>query len=282
MSYYCNVPAWSHSGALGPEHWHEHFPAAKGDLQSPIALYSDSPVKACDLQLNGYNSATELTAVNMGSTVYFTNDCAKMANPPIYVNGVHGWWEKYSFNHFHMHWGETSADGSEHTIDDKRFPMELHLVHCLGNLSLAQACNRPKGLAVLGFMYKITHEDNPAYTPLLDAIKHVKYKGEEKQVQEGESLSLASLLPSSLDSGYFYYSGSLTTPPCSEVVQWMVFSDPISISEKQISIFRTLHRCSGHGCVENMSGNWRPLQPLKGRDVFQSKKVNAQLNKEPY
>jgi len=267
-------PDWTHSGDTGPEHWHKLYPVAKGKSQSPIALYSDSPIQTCDLKLHGYRNQAKFTASNVGSTVSFKSECAKMANSPCFINGAHGWWEKYCLNHLHFHWGVTSDEGSEHTIDDKRYPLELHIVHCLGNMSLTQACNRPKGLAVLGFMFEITEEDNPAYTPFIDAMKNVKYKGEEEKVKTNPGLTLESLLPSTLDTGFFYYSGSLTTPPCSEVVQWMVFSDTVPISENQMSVFRDLNRCSGKGCVESMSGNWRPIQPTNDRKVYISTSID--------
>lgn len=67
------------------------------------------------------------------------------ADPPhswCYINGVHGGQEKYYFNHFHLHWGKTSADGSEHTIDDKRYPMEVisNLIRDYKNISLFWSC----------------------------------------------------------------------------------------------------------------------------------------------
>ncbi|XP_067936005.1 carbonic anhydrase 3-like [Watersipora subatra] len=271
---YTSASPWSHRGELGPDNWAEWYPDARGSCQSPIALYSDADHRPLNLQLSGYNQPANLTATNVGFTVSFQGECTKMANSPCYITGAHGWLEKYSFNHLHMHWGETSEEGSEHTIDDQRFPMELHIVHCLGNLSLPEAVEQPKGLAVLGFVYEISEEDNEAYTPLLDAIRHVTYKDEEKEVVSSPSLTLASLLPPVLESSYFYYSGSLTTPPCSEVVQWTVFSYPIPISERQMQVFRSLQRCSGKGCVEPMSGNWRPLQESFGRLIYQSTSVD--------
>ena len=84
--------------------------------------------------------------------------------------------------------------------------------------------------------------------------------GEEQTVDSPVNFNLKSLLPSTLDTGYFYYSGSLTTPPCSEVVQWIVFSDTIPISENQVNLLLLNHwlppslqkDISGHTLVINI------------------------------
>ena len=73
--------------------------------------------------------------------------------------------------------------------------------------------------------------------------------GQEQRLDGNNPLSIAELLPRDLEKGYFWYRGSLTTPPCSEVVHWMVFSKAIPISEKQVQVFcnlKGINRYGGH------------------------------------
>lgn len=145
----------SFASGIGPENWKLWYPDAAGKMQSPIPLKSDAEVKDQFLVLNGYDINRNLTGSNLGHiglfnvylilvlycliaaventrnvtlmlSVAYQSQLVKLGSPaPCFVTGVHGWQEKYSFNHFHMHWGKTSDSGSEHCIDGKFFPMEV-------------------------------------------------------------------------------------------------------------------------------------------------------------
>ena len=121
--------------------------------------------------------------------------------------------------------------------------MEVHFVH--GNT---------KGeLAVLGVFFKEGTE-NAALTPVWQAIP--ARKAEPKEIAD-VTVDITKLLPS--DRNMYRYFGSLTTPPCSEIVKWVVFQEPISISKAQIAQFKKM-----------LPPNARPVQSLERRFILQS------------
>lgn len=130
--------------------------------------------------------------------------------------------------HFHAH--------SEHTIENKHYPLELHFVHESQNGTLA----------VLAVLFHI-EKTNPALTPLLLSIG--KTKGPIP-------VNLYKLLPSSFD--YYHYLGSLTTPPLTENVEWYIFKESVGISQNQLDHILNYH-----------NHNYRPTQPLNGRQVLE-------------
>ena len=71
------------------------------------------------------------------------------------------------------------------------------------------------------------------------------------------------LIQSSQSGPYYSYEGSLTTPGCDEVVQWVLYSNPLSISSRQLAVFRTILDHNGNPLLQN----FRPVQPLNGRTV---------------
>ena len=83
---------------------------------------------------------------------------------------------RFNFLQLHWHWGSDSSQGSEHTLDGKEFPIEIHLVHVNtkylnddGSPSV-ENLNQPDGLAVLGVFYEISEEDNAGLTTVLDKV----------------------------------------------------------------------------------------------------------------
>ena len=103
--------------------------------------------------------------------------------------------------------------------------------------SFDEAIQYPDGLAVLGVLFELSPYDNPSLNPILNAI-HAIQKGHWK-AWNTYPLNLRSLLPSNIKS-FYRYQGSLTIPPCSEVVTWTVFHDKLSISERQLKALKTL------------------------------------------
>ena len=108
--------------------------------------------------------------------------------------------ERYNVTQFHYH------APSEHTLGGKSFAAELHIVH-------KNAAN-DKQLAVIGILLEEGAE-NPAYQPFLSNLPK-----EENEEIPGVEINVAALLPSSQTT--FRYAGSLTTPPCTEGISWIV------------------------------------------------------------
>jgi carbonic anhydrase len=129
---------------------------------------------------------------------------------------------------------------SEHTLEGRPFPMEMHLVHKSGDGKLA----------VLGVFIQ-EGAANPAFAPVWDNLP--QEKGVEVHL-EHVTVDVDELLPAERKG--FRYQGSLTTPPCTEGVEWLVLATPITLSAEQIAAFRAL-----------VHGNNRPIQPLNGREM---------------
>ncbi|KAI0226786.1 Carbonic anhydrase 2 [Lamellibrachia satsuma] len=193
--------------------------------------------------------------------------------------------DTYRLLQFHFHWGSESKTGSEHTIDSKQYPLEMHMVHMstkYNNLDNS-VLEEKYSLTVLGIMFEVGSADNGAFQELTDQLRTVTYKG--KNVTLSTS-AIRSLMPSKL-ADYYTYEGSLTTPPCSEVVIWNIFRETVKISERQLKAFRSLKSfrqvdevTGGNELVEGfMYDNYRPLQPLNGRVVrknFDAEKIQKQ------
>ncbi|KAE8297853.1 Receptor-type tyrosine-protein phosphatase gamma [Larimichthys crocea] len=119
-------------------------------------------------------------------------------------------------------------------------------------------------------------KDNPAVDPIIHGLKGVVHHEKETVL---EPFVLKDLLPSSLGS-YYRYTGSLTTPPCSKVVEWIIFSRPIYVSYKQLEAFYSIFTTEQQDhvkSVEYLRSNFRPIQSLDNRHVFKSAVKDAWL-----
>nr|VFK30848.1 MAG: carbonic anhydrase [Candidatus Kentron sp. MB]VFK34379.1 MAG: carbonic anhydrase [Candidatus Kentron sp. MB]VFK76484.1 MAG: carbonic anhydrase [Candidatus Kentron sp. MB] len=221
--------SWQYEGEHGPEHWGKvSAVCGSGKTQSPIDIKGQTKTGAPSLDMQ-YHPVPSINVLNNGHTIKGSFGGEKNR---LLVDG-----KPYKLLQLHFH------TPSEHQIGGKLASMELHLVHQ----------NADKELAVIGIMIEEGKENK--------AIKGIWEKMPKKVAKETEShetFNVASLLPK--DKTFFYYMGSLTTPPCSEGVRWFVMKTPIHFSEEQI---RKFHRIIG---VSN-----RPLQPLNGRTIFQGK-----------
>ncbi|XP_041125446.1 carbonic anhydrase 5B, mitochondrial-like isoform X2 [Polyodon spathula] len=174
---------------------------------------------------------------------------------------------EYRLCQFHFHWGESNAVGSEHTIDGTLFPAELHLVHWNSSKykSFEEAVMEGDGLAVVAVFLKIgkRHE---GLQKLVDALPAVRHKD---SVVEFTGFNPSCLLPTCLD--YWTYSGSLTTPPLTESVAWIIKKKPIEVSHGQLAVFRSLLFTSADEEEQkSMVNNFRLQQPLMNRTVRSS------------
>ncbi|KAF5271824.1 hypothetical protein FQR65_LT05055 [Abscondita terminalis] len=166
----------------------------------------------------------------------------------------------YEFIQLHFHWGANDEEGSENTINNSSYPVEVHIVFYQQSYGSFQAATEhPDGLAVLSFLYTGREETNQYYETVVDVLPKVQ------QVQTNATIrnlpALNSLIAQDL-STYYFYGGSLTTPPCTEAVTWIEFKNTIPLAYDQIEIFRQLNGQNG-----KLLHNFRPVQPLHGRTI---------------
>jgi len=252
-------PEWDY-GANGPNEWHKKHPAASGTRQSPIDIITAKTKYDATLRplVVDYDPYDDFRAVNNGRSVTITRDNMKGHN----LSGGPLADHRYRFEQFHFHWGASSAEGSEHLVDGKSYPAELHLVHWNTDLykSFGEAATSEKGLAVLGFFIEIGDQLNRGLTAVADFLPQVEKTGDVKPLKM--PFNLSSLLGDNIRD-YWTYDGSLTTPPCAESVTWFVFKDPICATEAQMNHFRSLQASS----TSTIVNNYRPVLPVHNRLV---------------
>ncbi|XP_018564009.1 carbonic anhydrase isoform X2 [Anoplophora glabripennis] len=257
---------WGYSQINGPETWPNCYPDAAGQRQSPIDI---NPI---DLKTLNYNRRLEWKYVPE-NTEAITNPgyCWKVhvkgAGSALTGGPLDG---KYVLEQFHCHWGESDDRGSEHTINGQTFAGELHFVHWNSTKyhSFSEAAKHPDGLCVLGVFLK-AGKKNSELDKIVAHLPKIQYKGQTAKISS--PVNPALLIPE--NSGYYTYQGSLTTPPCSECVIWIVFKEPIEISHDQLAAFRRLRSyCTEDSCPADefkgfVKNNFRPTLPLGKREV---------------
>lgn len=221
---------WGYQGAGSPAHWGDLKPEFKmcgeGKSQSPVdivgAVSGDQP------KLSFSYADTTLSLINNGHTIKANYG----SGSSISVGG-----DTYQLLQFHFH------SLSENKVEGQFFPVEAHLVHA----------NAAGKLAVVGVLF----EEGDA-NPLLEKLwSYTPSKANSDVVVPTVSINVSELLPQS--NAYYGFTGSLTTPPCTEGVRWMVLQNPVTVSAGQIAKFR--------GFFDDHDTN-RPVQPLNGRVVY--------------
>lgn len=248
--------------------WGAYFPECAGKHQSPININTDKVKKAklAKIKFRNYDVLPTLqTITNDGHSLKV--ELTEVAKTPSITGAGENSEDKFNFAQYHFHFGSISSQGSEHTINTVRYPMEMHMVHVNSKYSdVSEAITQPDGLVVLGFLFVVSKNDNPALAPLVDAISEVRdYNSEAYYVQKTNLYALSSLLPKNTKR-FYRYMGSLTTPTCNEVVSWTVFQKTLRVSEKQLEVFRTIMNKHGGKTADN----FRPTKPLNKRKVYKS------------
>ncbi|XP_013414685.1 carbonic anhydrase 2 [Lingula anatina] len=265
-----NVSGWTYDGKTGVDQWAKLFAPCGGQKQSPINILSADAEEDLTLKpfkLNGYNSVPANAEWVIENNAHTVQVSIKSGEYSVQGGGLP---RNYKLLQFHWHWGMTSKEGSEHTVNGKSYPMELHLVHYASNYtSPGDALDKTNGLAVLGFFIDVQAEDNPFWEGVVNMMSKVAYGGTSAPMPP---VILAELLPNPDKLNEFYrYGGSLTTPGCFESVIWTVFTEPIRLSERQLQKFRLFLRFNKAGeAPEPMVNNYRPVQPLYDRLVYKS------------
>lgn len=268
---------WHYIGDHGTSDWPHEYPDCGLVRQSPIDFPKTGDM-TYDSQLTQFHftgfddvSRYSLTLHNNGHTAVI-----KVTGGDLFIEGG-GLPGRFKTAQFHFHWGHSDNEGSEHTFDGHKFPLELHIVNYNEKYgSLGDAASKDMdGLAVLGFWYEVSHNNNDDIGPLIEQLSHVPTKGSSVPLT---GFNLAQLLPLhniQSKSHFFRYAGSLTTPPCFQSVVWTMFQQTIPISSQQLSMFRALHEDQELQSDHYLVDNFRPIQALNGRVVFRNFEMAA-------
>ncbi|XP_069823046.1 receptor-type tyrosine-protein phosphatase gamma isoform X3 [Dendropsophus ebraccatus] len=263
-------PYWSYSGVYGPENWVMTSMDCKGLHQSPIDIVdytANIRDEFQELLLDGFEneSSNKTWMKNTGKTV------AILLKDDYYISGA-GLPGRFKAEKVEFHWGQSNASaGSEHSINGRRFPVEMQIYSYNPDDfdSFGAAIMDKRLIAAMSVFFQATQKNNPALDPIIHGLKGVVHHEKETFL---DPFILRDLLPASLGS-FYRYTGSLTTPPCSEIVEWVVFSRPVPISYQQLEAFYSIFTTEQQDHVKSVDylrNNFRPKQPLNDRVVYKS------------
>jgi len=220
---------WGYTADVAPSHWselNEKFKmCSEGKSQSPIDIIASSDIDLPSLDLNYKtksanvidNGHTVQVNIEKGSTFTIDKDI-------------------YELKQFHFH------TPSENNINHKSFPLEAHFVHATADGKLA----------VVAIMFEEAKSSNAVISKIWS--KFPLKEGEKTELTLSTE-EINALMPS--DKDYYKFTGSLTTPPCSEEVKWHVIKKPLTISKVQVKQFFDIY---GHS-------NNRPIQETNKRSI---------------
>lgn len=222
-------PDWSYLGKTGPVFWSKISPeyqaCSKGREQSPVDIRNARLNKALE-PIEFHYIAGPVTLTNTGRTVQMSVDPGSY----IVANGV-----RYELLYVEFH------SPSEHTVHNRLFDMEIDLIH-------RSADGKEANLALL--LSEALGYPNATLATLWESLP--TRVGQSEKITD--MVNPGGLLPG--DRGYWTYTGSQLTPPCTEGVQWYVFEQPVSISRDQYNTFVALYK-----------RNTRPTRDLNGRKI---------------
>ena len=218
---------WDYLGVENPSHWgllsEEYKTCETGNRQSPINITMVHHGEHHQKLVFHYRTS-QLHEMNNGHTIQVSH----VSGCRVDLND-----RKYKLRQFHFH------SPSEHHIEGKTFPMEMHLVH---------QDNSGHVLVIAVLM------ETDASQPVLSKLWKWLPEQKEKEVSIPLELSLTDILPQ--DTSHYTYSGSLTTPPCTEGVQWIVLKKLMHVTKQDVDQF-----------VQIIGQNARPIQPLRDRHI---------------
>ena len=221
---------WGYGAKNGPGRWAEIAPAfracGKGREQSPIDLRHAIRSKIDALEIRWL--ATPLAVMNTGHAIQVPVTRQSMLM-------LEGKWFRLRQFHFHR--------PSEHRMDGQPFGMEAHFVHDAEDGTLA----------VVGVMMR----EGASHAALQSILERIPASPGKHHAADGRMIDPMAFLPR--ERSYYRYAGSLTTPPCSEIVHWAVLTQPIEVSAEQIAQYGELY-----------AGNARPIQPVHRRFLLRS------------
>ncbi|XP_073820417.1 putative carbonic anhydrase 3 [Musca autumnalis] len=262
LIYICSVVAWNFKEQ---DKWAKLYPSCgSAKRQSPIAFHTNEALLKITpvMKFSNYEVTHKASINNNGHGIEVRLKGA--VNKPTITGGPVPLGASYEFDNVHFHWGVDDSEGAEHWVNGKQYAAEVHAVHYNTKYSdINEALENPDGVVVVTAFYRTDASKlssalrniSAAVPPLPNS--HFKL----------ENFQLANLFGglANLNKGSFYsYLGSLTTPPCSEAVTWIIYDKPLDINPQELVLFRFV--LDEHGQL--LENSYRQLQKLNGRKVY--------------
>ncbi|CAH0559001.1 unnamed protein product [Brassicogethes aeneus] len=252
----------------GPNGWKNTFPQAAGCRQSPINIISYCAINIPMETVTPLIYSTDYHLPPSEMTLYNNGH-----NVVIYANWMYGLRplltggplkDEYSFCNITFRWGPNDDEGSEHMLDAKRFAMEMQASYVKNDCNEyvnddAQLAAKNSALAVVSYFFMVTPMDNAYMDQIISSLLSIKYPFSSVNI---EPIPLTLLAPC-FSRKYLSYVGSLTYPPCTEGVKWIVQPEALTISSRQVRKFRKLFGINGP-----IFNNTRPVQKVNNRDIL--------------
>lgn len=239
-----------------------------GRFQSPVNLITrNQTMSQFSIKLDqNYFHQQEVTLKNNGNTVEAEFEGSSSRKPSLTVtdssssNRV----RKYALSQLHFHWGRNDAEGSEHALNWKTFPLEMHLIHFNQAFkTFEQARGQKNGILVMAVFFTTSFHHNSDLDFVINNLR--RFVSSQMPSIKTSIKNVSFLLPlHSRVSSVLTYTGSLTTPPCTEQVTWVILEKPSLIGSNQLNKLRS--------SIEDEEGrilefNFRKTQPLNGRQI---------------
>ncbi|KAK4881967.1 hypothetical protein RN001_005286 [Aquatica leii] len=240
--------------------WIQRLAARDGLLQSPIniSLSFATPLQLELLQWNCFEIVPKkLKLTNTGRTLQIS--ASWFDEKPTLCGGPLN--DVFEFSQLHFHWGAVDMEGSEHTVDDVKYPLEMHVVFFKSEYLTHEAALKQKdGVTVLVYLFQLHAGTNIVINYVLSKLFFI---GQAVSSARLSNIPLQFFLKK-FEEDYFLYWGSVVTATKSHSILWLICREPIEITLDQMASFRLLLNSDS----EPMLSNYRTLQPLGKRRLF--------------